>query len=736
MIPAPSSEPERPRPGLAGALQEALELWSAAAAASGVFLLVDALCRDWRRFRPTDHVFGASVLYLAVATAIGAAWLAYRWIERALPERLQQAPWRLFLRAALAVSVAHGTAYYAFSGFSVSTTWLGRVGPWLLLLAVALVGAGWAALLPPGRPPSRKRRMGLVALCLGLAAAGFCVDQRVFPFLYDPLHTATEALVWLLLLQACLLLGASRRAQVGRVRLSLGLVVPLVGLSYFLSPSLRQEVDRRLSHTWLEERYVGRMVRRTHELRQWSTGAGSLDELRLADLLARHRPHRTELDPMWLTPTPARPLPPELRTTKNLVVFYVDTLRRDTAHDPKIMPHLAALRARSLDFERAYAVGSDTLRSLPALTGGNQFIRHTHSGDLLRLAETAGYRTHLVATRSAREFLERLRPSFRFRSHVDVSDYDGQREVWGYGGHHATARGIVSEAIDFVGRQGDSPFLLWLLHFDQHAWRELDQSYLDELAGDLGHPRAPNERARYEAVASGIDRQLGRFLAALEESGHQDDTAVLFVSDHGEGLGQEGFWVHSVFLWESLIRVPLVLYVPGLSPHAVATPVSLLDVTPTLAPLFGGGSAIYHGQDLLGLATAAGERTFVRRLPIVLRSATRDRLSRVGVLDSNSRDKLVVRIQAVFPELYDVGRDAFDAQNQAPRRPEQVERLLSIIARSPVFPRSAADFSLLEAAGELDPVRTAHLDDGHLDAAYLDTAHLDAAADLGETALQ
>jgi choline-sulfatase len=75
-------------------------------------------------------------------------------------------------------------------------------------------------------------------------------------------------------------------------------------------------------------------------------------------------------------------------------------------------------------------------------------------------------------------------------------------------------------------------------------------------------------------------------LGALQRSGMSDRTTVLFCADHGEMLGERGLWYKMSF-FEQSARVPLIVRVPGAPPRRVASPVSLLDVTPTLLELAG-----------------------------------------------------------------------------------------------------------------------------------------------------
>jgi choline-sulfatase len=93
-------------------------------------------------------------------------------------------------------------------------------------------------------------------------------------------------------------------------------------------------------------------------------------------------------------------------------------------------------------------------------------------------------------------------------------------------------------------------------------------------------------RRAYYAALSYVDAKLGELLTALERSGERERTAVLVTSDHGDMLGERGM-VQKRCFYEPSARVPLLLSLPG-GTHAgrvVTTPVSLVDVLPTLLDL-------------------------------------------------------------------------------------------------------------------------------------------------------
>ena len=123
---------------------------------------------------------------------------------------------------------------------------------------------------------------------------------------------------------------------------------------------------------------------------------------------------------------------------------------------------------------------------------------------------------------------------------------------------------------------------------DPHSIRVLKQHGLHGAnipADDIMRAR----RAYYGMVAY-IDDQVGRLVEALAASGLDENTVILFCSDHGEMLGERGLWLKKTF-FEPALRVPLILHTPGrLEPGRVGTLCSLVDLLPTFAGLATGGT--------------------------------------------------------------------------------------------------------------------------------------------------
>ncbi|MBT9382663.1 choline-sulfatase [Pseudooceanicola sp. CBS1P-1] len=141
--------------------------------------------------------------------------------------------------------------------------------------------------------------------------------------------------------------------------------------------------------------------------------------------------------------------------------------------------------------------------------------------------------------------------------------------------------------------------------FDANDWRNFDITEED----------VKRSRRAYFANISYLDDKVGEIMEALEGTRQLDNTVILFVSDHGDMLGNKGLWFKMTF-FEGSSRVPLMISAPAMPAGLVETPVSTIDVNPTLADLAGielGEIAPWtDGESLVALANGTPRETPVR----------------------------------------------------------------------------------------------------------------------------
>lgn len=100
---------------------------------------------------------------------------------------------------------------------------------------------------------------------------------------------------------------------------------------------------------------------------------------------------------------------------------------------------------------------------------------------------------------------------------------------------------------------------------------------------DFGEELVRCGRAAYYALITYVDHWIGAILEVLRQTGQEEDTLVIYLSDHGEMAGEHGMWRKSNF-YEQSARIPLIIRWPSQLPSGqeISTPVSLVDVTATL----------------------------------------------------------------------------------------------------------------------------------------------------------
>ncbi|TPE49391.1 choline-sulfatase [Amaricoccus solimangrovi] len=206
---------------------------------------------------------------------------------------------------------------------------------------------------------------------------------------------------------------------------------------------------------------------------------------------------------------------------------------------------------------------------------------------------------------------------------------------------------------------------------DPHSRRLLDACEHDAMPVTRENIR--DARRGYFANISYIDAEIGRILAVLEATGMAEETVIVFTSDHGDMLGERGLWFKMGF-HEGSARVPLLFAGPGIVPRRIATPVSALDIAPTLAALGGAPALDCDGVDLTP-SLLGGE---LDRGPVAMEYAAEGSVAPLVAL-REGRYKLVL-CEADPPLLYGLDADPAELRDLAadPAHAETLARLIEM----------------------------------------------------------
>ncbi|MBZ0269580.1 sulfatase, partial [bacterium] len=253
-----------------------------------------------------------------------------------------------------------------------------------------------------------------------------------------------------------------------------------------------------------------------------------------------------------------------------------------------------------------------------------------------------------------------------------------------------TSDDVTDRAIEFVDRERDTPFFLWVHYFDPHFLYRLHPEFVppsdyeglinDELpyqklnlleAKGLTDADIDELRRRYDSEVAYTDREVGRFLDHLRARGRYEDALIVFTSDHGEAFLEHGILGHGRSLQQELVHVPLLMKIPGLAPGVVESTVQLVDVVPTVLARLGlpEPSTGIVGRSLLREADEVEPTPAF--FSTLLGGDTR------GVVTAGT--KLIEHLPTGQRQLHDLDADPAEARNLAAEEPETVEALTVLL---------------------------------------------------------
>ncbi|MBN2346315.1 MAG: sulfatase [Candidatus Aminicenantes bacterium] len=297
----------------------------------------------------------------------------------------------------------------------------------------------------------------------------------------------------------------------------------------------------------------------------------------------------------------------------NVLLIAVDTLRADHlgcyGYAQATSPRLDAFARRSVFFEHAFCPIPKTSASFASMmTGLHPHVHKTKPNrgtlnekylTLAELLKVEGYETAAVVDNA------NVSSFFKFNQ-----GFDSFTEVWNQVEDKSGSTAfITARVLEFLGRPRQRPFFMWVNYIEPHTpymppagfvrdyppgrdLRELENYILPKrVRAEIERNNVFHEGvylARYDGAVRYVDSEIGRIIDVVFARGLDKDTVVIVIADHGEDLGERNyFFDHGALTFTAGARVPLIAHFPGRKAQRVRTPVSVMDVYPTILELLG-----------------------------------------------------------------------------------------------------------------------------------------------------
>jgi arylsulfatase A-like enzyme/tetratricopeptide (TPR) repeat protein len=270
-------------------------------------------------------------------------------------------------------------------------------------------------------------------------------------------------------------------------------------------------------------------------------------------------------------------------TKPNIVLISIDTCRADRlgcyGFAKNTTPNIDQLAKEGILYEQAMTCTGYTLPSHSSMFTGTYPPYHgvhtnlsqqlaasnTTMAEMLKDAgyETAGFVSSFV-----------LNHRFGIQQGFDIYD-DALDPVTGNRSKIERKGERTAEvALSFIKKQHDKPFFLFAHFYDPHVAFEPPEPFASQFSDDL-----------YSGEIAYVDALVGKLIVALKESGHYDNSLIMIVSDHGEGLGEHGEAEHGYFIYQNTMQVPFIVKAPKnkiVAGLRVKEVVSTVDLLPTV----------------------------------------------------------------------------------------------------------------------------------------------------------
>lgn len=389
----------------------------------------------------------------------------------------------------------------------------------------------------------------------------------------------------------------------------------------------------------------------------------------------------------------------------DVVVVVLDTVRQDHlgmyGHERPTDPVLAAFARDAVRYDGAIAPAPWTTPSIAAALTGLHPHRFGFLSRPVRVPDATLFITEGLRDRGWATFgvISNLYGSRAVGFHQGFDTFDEDNAL---GEGHISSASVTDKALDWLAGVGKRPMFLYVHYYDPHSafvdhahidWADPEYSgpvespaaihVLRDLAPDLEEADREQVRAYYDEEIRHTDHHLGRVLDALRERGRYDDALIIVFSDHGEGFAErpDRWFGHTRHLHDELLRVPLLVKWPQNRNGGtrVATPVSLVDIAPTVASVV--------GLPWDGDGQALGQQPVLRPIVSTCISGDDEPLKSVVLGDL----KLIRNDASRATALYDLSVDPGEERDLSTERPDDVARLEAALdARLAALPARGA----------------------------------------------
>jgi arylsulfatase A-like enzyme len=265
-----------------------------------------------------------------------------------------------------------------------------------------------------------------------------------------------------------------------------------------------------------------------------------------------------------------------------------------------------------------------------------------------------------------------------------IAEYDnaGARDLAGSNLDYAAPR-VVPKAIARIESLAAERkrFAMFVHLFEPHS------TYVDHPEHPVTTRGEPGLIERYDYEIAVDDDWIGKILGALDRAQLTDNTLVVVLSDHGEAFGSHRFagqraFFHGQTLYDEILRVPLLIRIPGVPASVHDDIVGLIDVAPTIVDALGlKQPPTFTGRSLVPLAR--GESLVPRnvRAEILPTPDLNDTIK--AVVTGDGDEKVIVSGADRHAEVYDLRKDPDERTDLAGRNDDRVKRLRAILDAAP-----------------------------------------------------